>query len=74
MYLYKLIMTDTAGNGWNGAEYTIVTESANVHTGTLVDGSTGVDYICIKDGSHAFQLTERCVGAFSIHTNSTEKN
>ena len=61
-YLYKLIMRDSGGDGWSGAEYTITTESETVFSGTLVDGATGVVYMCIEDGSHTFVIEERYAG------------
>ena len=36
-YLYKLIMTDTGGDGWGDVTYTITTDGATRWTGPLID-------------------------------------
>ena len=51
-YLYKLIMTDTGGDGWGDVTYTITTDGATRFTGTLEDGYSGIRYFCIEDNVH----------------------
>ena len=69
-YRYKLIMTDSGGDGWGGVQYTITTESATEFTGTLDGSSTGVKYFCIEDGSHSFIITDRCVASQPVEHNT----
>lgn len=47
-------MTDSFGDGWNGATYSITEYSSGfaVATGTLNDESNGVDNICLPDGCY----------------------
>ena len=52
MYLYKLIMTDTGGDGWGDVTYTITTNGTTRFTGTLEDGYSGARYFCIEDNVH----------------------
>ena len=56
MYLYKLIMTDTGGDGWGDVTYTITTNGATRFTGSLEDGYRGTQYFCIEDNVHTIVL------------------
>ena len=51
-FLYKLVMTDTGGDGWGDVAYTITTDGATRFTGTLEDGYSGIRYFCIEDNVH----------------------
>ena len=55
-YLYKLIMTDTGGDGWGDVTYTITTNGTTRFTGTLEDGYSGIRYFCIEDNVHTIVL------------------
>ena len=55
-YLYKLIMTDTGGDGWGDVAYTITTNGTTRFTGTLEDGYSGTRYFCIEDNVHTIVL------------------
>ena len=55
-YLYKLVMTDTGGDGWGDVTYTITTNGTARFTGTLADGYRGVHYFCIEDNVHTIVL------------------
>ena len=61
-YLYKMSMNDEGGDGWGNFFYTITTESGDSQSGTLTDGSSGVAYFCMKDGTHAIVVSGRCAG------------
>lgn len=52
-------LTDTFGDGWNGAEYTITNlETATVvASGTLPAGDFQVDNLCLADGCYNLQVT-----------------
>ena len=55
-----LNMSDSWGDGWNGATYTLVnnTTSATVATGTLSTGSTGSTTFCLANGCYQFTTTD----------------
>ena len=52
-YLYKMIMFDTGGDGWDGVTYYITTAGVTRFTGTLDDGFNGVHYYCMEDNIHS---------------------
>ena len=47
LYLYKLIMTDTGGDGWGGVTYTITTGGTVRFSGSLANGYSGFHYLCL---------------------------
>ena len=51
---YQLGLYDAAGDGWEGATYTLTSEGTVVETGTLATGTEGVDRFCLLDGSYYF--------------------
>lgn len=55
---YILDMTDSFGDGWNGATYRIVDMASEfiVAQGTLFDGLTGLDHICLDDGCYYIKV------------------
>ena len=63
-YLYKLIMTDSGGNGWGDITYTIATNGTVRFTGTLDDGYSGARYFCIEDNVHSIVLN----GSKAMHS------
>jgi len=55
-YLYKLVLQDSAGDGWGGVGYNITTGGALRLSGTLNGGSRAVDQLCLEDGQHEIQV------------------
>ena len=53
-----LDMNDSWGDGWNNTTYVIADGAGNsVHTGTLIDGFSGVDELCIpSDGAYTMYV------------------
>ncbi len=53
-------MFDSFGDGWNGAEYSIIdlNTSMTIATGTLAGGGTGTATHCLPDGCYQVSLTE----------------
>jgi hypothetical protein len=50
-------MTDTFGDGWNGANYDIYDELGNlVVTGTLPGGTAGTDFLCLASGCYSMDV------------------
>ena len=55
--LYKLELTDSGGDGWEGRTYQIVGADASVAaSGTLSDGGSGLEYVCLPDGDYELEL------------------
>lgn len=48
--IYKLIMNDSFGDGWEGTNITITAASASSpsYRGSLKEGATGTEYICLS--------------------------
>ena len=56
--LYKLLLTDGASDGWEGATYRVVDADGTIATsGTLDDGGSGLEYVCLPDGSYELEFT-----------------
>ncbi len=56
--IVRVNKTDSYGDGWNGATYTIRNDLDNVvASGTLSTGSSGVDEFCLPDGCYTYSLT-----------------
>lgn len=55
-----LNMSDSWGDGWNGATYTLVnnTTSTTVATGTLSTGATGSATFCVANGCYQFTTSD----------------
>ena len=55
-----LNMSDSWGDGWNGATYTLVnnTTSTTVSTGTLSTGATGSATFCVANGCYQFTTSD----------------
>ena len=52
-------MSDSFGDGWNDAIYTLTDVSGTeVGTGTIEAGSTGADTYCLSDGCYVITVTE----------------
>jgi hypothetical protein len=53
-----LNMTDTFGDGWNGATYTLTNSSGTVvSTGTLATGSSGNVTLCLPNGCYNMSVS-----------------
>jgi len=51
-------MTDSFGDGWNGATYTVTdTFGFTVSTGTLAGGSSGSNLLCLADGCYNISVS-----------------
>ena len=50
-------MTDTGSDGWGDVTYTITTDGVTRFTGSLADGSRGIEYFCIEDNVHTIELS-----------------
>ena len=63
--IYRLTLLDTAGDGWQGAEYTVRSSSALEHTGegavvgsgTLPDGYSSIEWLCLANGCYELEVT-----------------
>jgi hypothetical protein len=56
--LYKLLLTDGASDGWEGATYRVVDADGTVAaSGTLSDGGSDLLYVCLPDGSYELEFT-----------------
>ena len=51
-------MKTTSGSGWGGVTYEISTNGTIRYSGTLMDGSSGVDYVCLEDGLHELKIAD----------------
>ena len=57
-YLYKIQLTDSASDGWEGATYRVVdSDGIEVSTGTLSVGGTDTQYLCLPDGTYDLEFT-----------------
>ena len=45
----QIVMFDSFGDGWNGANYVITNSSGEQIAGTLDTGSYGITYLCLED-------------------------
>jgi hypothetical protein len=56
--LMSMIMTDSFGDGWNGATYQIsdLVTAAVIASGTIVAGSAQTDFICMADGCYSLSV------------------
>ena len=62
--LYKLEMTDSGADGWEGASYQIVRSDGTVEaSGTLDDGASELQYACLPDGDYELTLDAAGGGA-----------
>ena len=56
--IYVMEMTDTFGDGWNGANWIILDQNfATVGTGTLANGTTGSFSECLIPGCYTMSVT-----------------
>ena len=55
----SMVMTDSGGDGWNGAFYTIKSSIANgiEANGTLAEGSNGDDVVCLSGGTYTLEVS-----------------
>ena len=63
--IYRLTLLDSAGDGWQGASYTVRNSSALAHTsegaivglGLLVDGYSSTEWLCLANGCYELEVT-----------------
>ena len=65
-HLYRLDMYDSAGDGWQGATFTVrdVTTSEVMETGTLSDGASGVAWLCLVDNCYELDVAGGSPGRY----------
>jgi len=57
---FRIEMTDSYGDGWNGASWSLSTVDTGlgIEGGGLGDGASGVQGACMADGCYLFQVTD----------------
>ena len=57
---FRIEMTDSYGDGWNGASWSLsnVEGTLGYEGGGLADGESGVQGACMADGCYLFQVTD----------------
>jgi len=56
---FDLFLRDSFGDGWDGAVYTISNSTAVVATGTMLNGDTQTDEVCLRTAScYTIRITE----------------
>ena len=56
--LYKIRLTDSDADGWEGATYQVVGADGTVAAnGTLSDGGSDLLYVCLPDGSYELEFS-----------------
>ena len=65
-HLYRLEMFDSAGDGWQGATYTVteVTTEEVAATGTLSDGASGVAWLCLVNACYELDVAGGSPGRY----------
>ena len=57
-HLYRLTLTDSGADGWEGTTYQIVDSDGAVEaSGTLTDGASDLQYVCLPNGDYDLELT-----------------
>ena len=57
--LYKLRLSDTGADGWEGASYQIIdSDGAVAASGTLSDGGASLEYACLPDGDYELEFEQ----------------
>ena len=57
-YMVMMQMDDSFGDGWNGAAYEISSDGALIASGTLLEGSLGVDDLCLDAACYTISVAE----------------
>ena len=63
--IYRLTLLDSAGDGWQGASYTVRNSSALAHTnegaivgsGMLLNGYSSTEWLCLANGCYELEVT-----------------